>query len=251
MSNEEQDRLLHRYHDGDLSPEERAAVEAQLASSEALRSKLDGLREVAVVVRAAAEDGADPGAIDADALWAKIDAQITADRLEATQAETTKAETTKAEVVAAPEAAKAESARPALRVVPGGVSTEAAKPAEDPQSRRRRQIGIFVGALAIAAAVLLAFFGPGDDETEGDVVADGTPTPTAPDRERPEWDGEPDHTEVLAVDFGTNVGTIFSVEGEEGQRYAVVWLDDVNKDAEAEGALPQPDVAPSEAPTPD
>jgi hypothetical protein len=28
------------------------------------------------------------------------------------------------------------------------------------------------------------------------------------------------------VDFGTNVGTIFAVEGDEGQRYAVVWLDD-------------------------
>jgi anti-sigma factor RsiW len=242
MSNEEQDRLLHRYHDGDLSPEERAAVEAELASSDTLRSKLDGLREVSVVVRAAAQDGA--GEIDAGALWAKIDAQLAADRAEAAPAVTATNE--------AP--AESATARPALKLVPGGATTAQPTPVvEDPQSRRRRQIGVFVGALAIAAAVMLALFGPGDDDG-ADVVADGTTdpgAPTPPESARPEWDGEPDHTEVLAVDFGTNVGTIFSVEGDEGQRFAVVWLDDVNKDAEAEGALPREDVAPIEAPTPD
>jgi hypothetical protein len=34
-------------------------------------------------------------------------------------------------------------------------------------------------------------------------------------------------TEVLEVDFGDNSGAIFSVEGEDGERYAVVWLADV------------------------
>ena len=35
--------------------------------------------------------------------------------------------------------------------------------------------------------------------------------------------------------FGANVGTVFSVEGEEGARYAVVWLaDESEKDDGAE-----------------
>src|SRR5690606_41299445 len=33
-------------------------------------------------------------------------------------------------------------------------------------------------------------------------------------------------SEILEVDFGSNAGTHFTVEGEHGERLAVVWIDD-------------------------
>ncbi len=36
----------------------------------------------------------------------------------------------------------------------------------------------------------------------------------------------PPGTEVEQVDFGYSTGAVFSVEGSEGERYAVVWISD-------------------------
>ena len=188
------DRRLHRLYDGDLSLEEHDALEKEIAASPELTKKLEGLREVGVVVRAARTDDAP---IDGDALWKAIDAQI-----------------------AQPEETPA---RAPLRAITGGAAAN-----EDPRARRRRWIGIGVGTFAIAAAALLMIY---DARRHDDVVAEVEPvappdTTTTDDIAPPT---PPAYTEVLAVDFGTNIGTIFSVEGEGGQRYAVVWLDDVHK----------------------
>lgn len=209
MTTESIDRRLHRLHDGDLSAEERAALEKEIAGDPALEKKLEGLREVGAVVHAARTEGA--GEIDSEALWKAIESKIAS---------------------ATPPA----EAKPALRAIEGGA---AGKPAEDPRARRRRYIGVGVGVFAIAAAALLMIYGPPD--APPDTIAETTPDTTTPDPiapdERPEAVASAtDYTEVLAVDFGTNVGTIFAVEGEGGQRYAVVWLDDVLK--RDEGELP-------------
>jgi len=186
------DRRLHRMHDGDLDENERAAIEREIAASPELAKKLDGLREVGVVVRAARTDDAP---IDGEALWQAVEAKIT------------------------------EPARPVLRAIEGGAKPAPA-PAEDPSARRRRYFGIGVGVLAVAAAALLVIY---DARRGGDTVAEVMPPSTPPIEEPAPAPPPLDYTEVLAVDFGTNVGTIFSVEGESGQRYAVVWLDDVLK----------------------
>jgi hypothetical protein len=216
------DERLHRHYDDDLSAEEKAALDSEITAlpaeeRAALGKKLEGLHEVGVVIRAARTDDAP---IDSDALWKAIESRITA-----------------------PEA----SAKPALRAIEGG-SPKAGRVAtpEDPRARRRRRIGIFVGAFAIAAAALLMIYGPPNGET----VASGTTLPEttpSPDEAPPDETvaTATDYTEVLAVDFGTNVGTIFAVEGEGGQRYAVVWLDDVLKNDELET---QQDEAPSTIP---
>ena len=223
------ERRLHRLYDDDLSAQEREALERELAASPELGLKLEGLREVGAVVRAARTDEAP---IDGEALWRAIEAELVAGGTSTSASEV--------------ESEGARRPRPVLRAIEGGAPPSRA-PVEEPRTRRRRQIGIFVGALAIAAAALLMFYGQPPDPTQ---VADRTPVettaPSAPTADDPTADDAvaalaPDYTEVLAVDFGTNVGTIFAVEGEGGQRYAVVWLDDVLKDEGEAPVVPSPE----------
>jgi anti-sigma factor RsiW len=81
---------------------------------------------------------------------------------------------------------------PALRVVPGG--------------RERRVWGGVATGFAAAAAIFLAVMAWRD-----------TPLETAPITRG---------SEVLEIDFGSNTGTIFEVEGGAGESLAVVWIDD-------------------------
>jgi hypothetical protein len=222
------DRKIHRLHDGDLSAEEREALEREIAEKPELGKKLEGLHEVAVVVRAARTDDAP---IDSELLWKQIEAGITTHGA--------------AEVEGlADEAPEPEKARPVLRAIEGG--KEETRAVEGPRARRNRIIGVVVGTFAIAAATLLVFFGSGDGDTT-QPVAETTPpeTETTPAPEDDVVPTTPDYTEVLAVDFGTNVGTIFAVEDEGGQRYAVVWLDDVLKHDEGDA----PDETESDVPS--
>jgi hypothetical protein len=69
--------------------------------------------------------------------------------------------------------------------------------------------GVTVTILAAAAAFVLMF---GRRNVEPTQVAGPTPAQLG--------------SEILEVDFGSNAGTHFSVEGEHGQRLAVVWIDD-------------------------
>jgi hypothetical protein len=84
-------------------------------------------------------------------------------------------------------------APPVLRVVPGG--------------RERRIWGAVATGFAAAAAIFLAVMAwPAEQAPNGRPMARGT--------------------EVLEVDFGSNAGTIFNVEGGAGESLAVVWIDD-------------------------
>jgi hypothetical protein len=214
------DRRLHRYFDGDLSAEEREALEREIAAdaSGVLGRKLTALGDVRTLVRGAVEQPL--AEADSAAMWAAIESGA--------GLSTTKAE---------PAAASTETKRPALRLVPGsgGADVQDAKrelapapqatPIEDPATRRRRRLGVGIGLLALAAAALLAFLRPGDPPRETIASTDEVPPPVVDAVDPP----DSMRTEVLAVDFGTNVGTIFAVEGNAGQRYAVVWLDDAVK----------------------
>lgn len=216
MSTPNDTELLHRYVDGDLSADERAALEARAKADPTIRARLEGLLEVRRLVADVAEDNSRD--LDADAMFAKIEARLVA---------TSSAETSSSDISSDTIQKVREDARPGLRVIPGGASAN--KPAEVPaEVRRRRVIGVVIGALAAAAAAIIAFTQFGRTE---DTVADHEPAPVAPPGETEEEvatveDTDPARTEVLEVDFGTNAGTIFAVEGDEGERYVVVWLDD-------------------------
>lgn len=203
--------LLHRYVDGDLSDAERAELEARAKTDPTIRARIEGLLEVRQVVNdVATEAGRD---LDSSALFARIESKITA------SVGTSSSEISVDEAV--------DKKRPELRVIPGG---DKKAPVEVPaEVRRRRMIGVVIGGLAVAAAAVIALTQLGGDDT----VATDEPgeDPTAPEVLPEEGgsevaDAEPARTEVLEVDFGTNAGTIFAVEGDEGERYVVVWLEE-------------------------
>lgn len=93
---------------------------------------------------------------------------------------------------------------------PGAIEAE---PASLDEARERRKsfrvlrggaASVFGGLLAAAAAL---FF----------VLRPGvSPSPDVPRG-----------SEIVEVDFGMNAGTHFSVEGEEGERLAVIWIDEL------------------------
>lgn len=204
--------LVHRYVDGDLSSAERAELERRVKEAPGLAAGAAGLLELrALVTEATTASSLAEGELDSDALFARIEAQVDA------PAETSEkpAEVRK---------------RPELRVLEGGgESAPRPVPLAPPDVRRRRVIGAVIGALAVAAAAAIALTQAGSDDPEV-AVEDPTEGPEIAPVESPEAIAvapeAPTRTEVLEVDFGTNVGTIFAVEGDEGQRYAVVWLDD-------------------------
>ncbi len=191
------DEKLHLYFDGALSPTEAEEVRALVAEDGSLQAKLDGLAEVREVVRAVA--ARDAAAVDpeADAMFARIQAQIAP--------------------IAAPPA-------PTLRAIEGGRARQrpAAKAAEKPN-----YLPIAIGLLAFAAVALIAIWGPGLPGDDADPIATGPADAGA--TATPDMDTAlaAIGTEILEVDFGTNSGTIFAVEGDEGERYAVVWLADI------------------------
>lgn len=121
-------------------------------------------------------------------------------------------------------------------------SRSSLSPPADPV-RRRALVGAVVGVLAVAAALVIVVFQPlsvfqtGETATTGETtsVAAHDPPVTAPvETEMAAAAADAlGHTEVISVDFGENTGTVFSVEGREGERFAVVWLSE-----EAEHAFP-------------
>ncbi|GAB4194757.1 MAG: hypothetical protein OHK0013_00300 [Sandaracinaceae bacterium] len=221
------DREIHRLFDGDLSPAERDALVAARGLAE-VRAKVEGLGEVRAAVRAVAAQ-AENEAIDSEALWAQIAA-----RIEGVGGERTSSSGAQPAPVEATEPGRAEPTRPALRVLPGGQDTPATSE-RGLRVRSRRTIMMIVGGLAAAAAAAIAYLGPADAPNEDPVVATtevGSTDDLGPILD-PTADEQLRRTEVIAVDFGAGAGTVFSVEGDEGSRYAVVWLTD---EAEKDGA---------------
>ena len=98
----------------------------------------------------------------------------------------------------------------------GIASTEQAPPKRDVMSQRVRRLsnaGPALGALALAAAVLLMVYRPDVSQT--------------PSNEEPyEVTAGNVHSEVVEVDFGANAGTVFDILLSDGSSNPVVWIDD-------------------------
>jgi anti-sigma factor RsiW len=83
------------------------------------------------------------------------------------------------------------------------------------------KIGLSAGlGLAVAAAVLLFVLG-----TQTELPVAGTGETQIEEVAFTTIEG-PQGSEVEEVDFGTNIGTVFEVEGEAGEPIAVVWIND-------------------------
>jgi hypothetical protein len=219
MTHDDETRRIHRYVDGDLSETEQAALSARAASDPTVRARIDGLLEVRGLVQEVAEEACRD--LDADGLFAGVERAIAA---ESSGAESSGAESSGAESSGADQSTDELSVprRPALRVLPGG--QDAGTKASD-EVRRRRVIGVVIAGLAVAAAAVIALTQLGEPpevaRTEPPAAGEA---PAPPEEALAE--AAPARTEVLEVDFGTNAGTIFAVEGDEGDRYVVVWLEE-------------------------
>jgi len=277
------DALLHRYVDGDLSPEERSALEARLPHEPVLRDKVATLQALGTLVREVSAPREGSGTLQgprSEALWAAIEAELAAagrdaadlsvaDRSVADLGVTGGGEGGSAAHVPGTSALEPASragsvgSRSGLRVIEGGGSEgpvdagvargpRTPRRSETPDERRHRRAGITIGVLALAAAALLVWLRPGGDAPgEGavarrsdapDPVLDATPGDPEPSAaELAAARDEALGTEVLEVDFGTGAGTIFAVEGEGGERFAVVWLteDGVSEDGTGDGTVPE------------
>lgn len=189
------DERLQRYFDGELSPEESAAVREEIASSESAAQALANLERLHALMQDASEQWA--GKIDSDALYARIERDVAQDVVHLHE-DHKKDAVTDGDGTAVPA-----EPRPALRIIEGG-------------GEKRVWGGVAVG-LAAAAAVFLAVFAiPRDDATKSPSL----PAPT------PQIASAHLGSEVLEVDFGANTGTVFEVQGSFGQPVAVVWIDD-------------------------
>lgn len=194
------DDRLQQYFDGELGSADAHAIERELESDAELRAKLEGLAHLRTLLVSAAEEQGDQ--LDSGAMWAAIEGRLGG--------------TAEGDDPMFPVEEVSEPGR-ALGVIRGGKAPETKartepKPQTEPKPRRN-VVWIGVAAtLAIAAAVLLVVMKPFDFAASGG----GQQIAEAP----------PPGTEVEEVDFGYNTGAVFSVEGQEGERYAVVWISD-------------------------
>ncbi len=183
---EHEESILHRYFDGELESEETAEVRRLLSARADLRMDLERMGEIRSLLRESVEKSA--AELDSDDLFARIEARIDRD-----------GEEPKRDV------------RPRLVAIEGG-------------KRTRRVAAVVLGAVAIAAAVLLFVIRP----TESSGVLDDSIAVHSGDASESVATVETVfQTEVIEVDFGDNSGAIFAIEGEHGERHAVVWLADV------------------------
>jgi negative regulator of sigma E activity len=118
-----EDEKLQMFFDGELAPEEEAAMRRELEGSTEGQAQLREWERIRDAIQSVSSDWA--GALDSDALFARIEADIDAAALP-TEAE----------------APPVEPAPPVLRVVPGG--------------RERRVWGAVATGFAAAAAIFLA-----------------------------------------------------------------------------------------------
>jgi anti-sigma factor RsiW len=174
------DELLQRHFDGELEPGEQTGVRQALSECASCNARLESLEKLSRLIRMATRD-AEEAASDADfnGMFARIE--------RATQ----EPAPASARVLQPTTAARAKWFRPAVMSA--------------------------VGALAVAAAVLLSVSQPDSkptDETYDD-EADGTLAAL-----------ETSHSEITHVDFGPNAGAVFDIAYDDGSSTPVVWIDD-------------------------
>ncbi|MBO6933851.1 MAG: hypothetical protein JJ863_02710 [Deltaproteobacteria bacterium] len=181
------DDKLQRFYDGELTEGEALVVGRDVDASELEQERVAQMERLGDILRANAEGEAE--SIDADALFLRIERGI-----------------------------EAEPA-PRLKLIEG-------------QKRKQRNTAVVAVAMAIAAAVAIAFLA--QPSTDPDIANSVHPDEG---RERVAGGGtveidDPTHVQlhppggssVERVEFGANTGTVFEVEGEQGQPLAVVWI---------------------------
>lgn len=242
-----EDSLLQRLFDGDLSADEHEDVTALLDESAVDRGRQKALERLGgFVADVATEDAALLTAQDSmsmfDAVLLGIDKNAST--------------TSDADAPAVSDEGSAPRKRPKLRLIEGeGLGTlpprsekvafepklgmpEKSAPApaapKKPADQGARWPGL-VAVVALAAAAVLAIalrpdgnVRPGEPGTVAEVV---TPQPNSDPQVVVEEDPEvivASHlgTEVEEVDFGSNIGTVFQVPGEQDVPVAVVWISD-------------------------
>ncbi len=209
MTTPHDDRELMRLHDGELSDDERAELEAAL--DDEAKKKLAGLEAIGRVLNARADADTRADGI-ADAVMAAIDSE-TNDSSDAN-------------------AAGARPARPGERRRHGELPR--ARPAND----NVRSI-FAVAALAAAAAAALFMWGKSqpDDLSAArapapvEIPAEATkpsvpPAATASAPSEVAASAVPNTVEVASLDLGAQEGSVFYVPGDAGEgATTVVWID--------------------------
>lgn len=194
----EEDAELHRYYDGELDLLGSDDAEKRFAADEEATRELERLERLSEAMQLAFEDEA--AELDSDALFAAIREGV--NRVQS-------------------------SPPPALRAIDGGALDIPSQPpgGRDAESARRA-MGLTFGVLALAAAALLIFVVAGGDLGVARLKPSGK-QPEAIVEVQPEVVVDPPPgSEVISVDFGESTGTVFAVEGEQGQPLAVVWIND-------------------------
>jgi anti-sigma factor RsiW len=175
------DELLQRHFDGELEPGEQTGVRQALSECASCNARLESLDKLSRLIRMATRDAED-AASDADfnGMFARIE--------RATQES---APGSSGRVIHPTGAAHSKWFRPAVMSA--------------------------VGALAVAAAVLLMVSRPESNPTDEtyDDQADGTLAAL-----------ETSHSEITHVDFGPNAGAVFDIAYDDGSSTPVVWIDD-------------------------
>lgn len=183
------DDALQRYVDGDLEGDEAAAYSA----SPQTERQAEELRAFRRDVRAALQRQAEGQAPDFESLFSRIATEIESGP--ATAASTAPAHDAETAAV---------------------VDLDSRRDGAHPMAARPRKAlpmrAVLWPSLAVAAALALTWLLPAQREdlpgaTPGGVLAG---------------------TQILQVDFGDQVGTVFSLQGQAGQPVALVWLSDGN-----------------------
>ncbi len=210
----EGDLELMLYADGELDEARAAEVAARVAKSPELQNKLAALRLGGAMVAKLADAGAGPAGSIADDVMRAI-------ALEAGGAK----------VISLDEQRVARS-KAGVDKAPIG-----AAPATSPANDNSRSPLVILTAIAVAVAAAFFLWGrssppdpvAGSSTTGGPAMTTTAPAPKAPSPEPTMVaDREPEPgVEVTSVDFGSRVGSVFYVEGQEkGATTTVVWLSD-------------------------
>ncbi|MAQ14545.1 MAG: hypothetical protein CMN30_09750 [Sandaracinus sp.] len=178
------DDKLQRFYDGDLTEGEAKVVGRDVDASAEEQERVAQMSRLGDILRASAE--VESEGIDADALFLRIERGIEKEPV------------------------------PRLQVIQG-------------QKKKQRTGAVIAAAVAIAAAVTVAFLfrQPVDPNTAQSVHPDEGRLRTAQaDIEDPMHVQihPPGGSSVERVEFGANTGTVFEVQGEQGQPLAVVWI---------------------------
>lgn len=191
-----EDDKLQQYFDGELSDAEAEAIRKELEASEDVQLRLSALSRLHDLIGITAEDIADD--LPSDDLYAQIRAGIREQ--------------------------EEKGFGKGLKVIEGGAKDE-------PVEGWKVWIPV-AGGFAVAAAVLFAVLLPNANTSDESATAE-----TTVDVEESgmtvieEGEIRVLGSEVEEVDFGTNTGTVFQVEGQAGEPIAVVWINDEPSEA--------------------